>query len=94
MADATKERKLVQSWLSTSDNPFDPFENFNDWYNFDESKGYHTVEYLARVATPSDDISTREAILAINEAVEEALLLNLTGNRIKVEKEFVEEYPV
>lgn len=93
MADSSSERKLVQCMLSTSDNPFNPFERFDDWYIFDKEKGYNTLEYLGRIADPCDEISTRDAILTINEAVEEAVRLNLTGNRIKVEKEFIEEYP-
>ena len=28
--------------LTTIDNPFNPFTNFDDWYAFDTSKGYNT----------------------------------------------------
>ena len=36
-------------WLTTNDNPFDFFEQFDDWYKFDESKGYCTCSLIARI---------------------------------------------
>lgn len=72
--------------LSTSDNPYNPFTQFNQWFQFDVSKGYNTCQYLARVCEFTDDLGDREESLSINEAIEQALLYNLTGNRIKVEK--------
>ena len=35
--------------LTTIDNPYDPFSQFDDWLAFDEGKGYFTCEYLARM---------------------------------------------
>jgi hypothetical protein len=35
--------------LTTKDNPFDPFEDWESWYNYDTLKGYDTCGYLARV---------------------------------------------
>ena len=37
-------------WITTTDNPFDFFTQFDDWFQFDESKGYHTCSYVARIA--------------------------------------------
>ena len=31
--------KEEQLWITTNDNPFDFFTQFDDWYLFDESKG-------------------------------------------------------
>lgn len=72
--------------LSTSDNPFDPFEQFNAWYAFDVSHGYNTLGYLAAVAETDDDQFDRENRLEWNKAIYDAERLNLTGNRIIVEK--------
>ena len=35
--------------LTTFDNPYDPFEQFTQWFMFDEEKGYHTTAYLGKV---------------------------------------------
>lgn len=70
--------------LSTSDNPYDPYDDFVKWYLWDVAAGYNTCAYLARICEYSGDISDSEEALSINDAIEEALMLNLTGNRIKV----------
>jgi len=28
--------------LSTSDNPYDPFTQYDDWFAYDEQAGYHS----------------------------------------------------
>ena len=43
--------------LTTFDNPYDPFEQFTQWFMFDEEKGYHTTAYLGRIARTSDQLS-------------------------------------
>lgn len=32
--------------LTTFDNPYNPFEQFSDWFLFDVEKGYNTCAYL------------------------------------------------
>ena len=80
-----EENNVKEFMLSTSDNKFNPFTEFDQWYAFDKQKGYNTLEYLARVAEVTVDGFERENRLAINDAIEDALRFNLTGNRIKVE---------
>ena len=79
------EREVVDCLLSTSDNPYNPFDDFINWYRYDIAKGYNTCSYMARVCETSD-LSLREERLAYNQAAEEAVLLNLTGNRILVKR--------
>lgn len=81
-----EESEVKEFMLSTSDNPYNPFTQFKEWYAFDISKGYNTCSYLARICELSEDVCDRETRLSINDAIEEALMYNLTGNRIKVEK--------
>ena len=40
--------------LTTFDNPYNPFEQFSDWFLFDVEKGYNTCAYLDRIAHTSD----------------------------------------
>ena len=79
-----EEPKVVQFMLSTADNPYNPFTEFEEWFAFDEGKGYHSSEYLARVVEENSNLSEAEQILATNMAIEEILHYNLTGNYIKV----------
>lgn len=66
--------KTKEIWLTTKDNPFDFFEQFESWYKFDETKGYCTCGLIARVANLSEDLTDREeddlTTLAINEIIE------------------------
>lgn len=48
--------KLTEYWLTTTDNPFDPFTQFDDWYHFDEfEKRYATTGLIARFNTSPFD---------------------------------------
>lgn len=73
-------------WITTTDNPFDFFTQFDDWYQFDESKGYHTCSYVARIAKVSNDLSDLDNEIEIVRAIDEILSFNLTGNYKKIEK--------
>lgn len=57
--------------LTTVDNPYDPFEQFNLWFMFDEEKGYHTVSYLGRIARTSEQLSDEENDREIERAIDE-----------------------
>lgn len=46
--------------LTTIDNPYNPFENIEQWRLFDIEKGYFTCEHLARLANITDDMSQKE----------------------------------
>ncbi|HOU67183.1 MAG TPA: hypothetical protein PKW49_01195 [Paludibacteraceae bacterium] len=74
--------------LTTIDNPYDPFVEYDNWLDFDRSKGYYTNEYLARIAVTSPSLSDQEMSDAIEEAIDEIVELNVLGLYKKVsEKE-------
>jgi len=70
--------------LTTADNPFNPFTHFDDWQKFDESNGYYTCSYLARIAKTSDELSETDNLIAIEDAINEIIKLNLSSNYKKV----------
>jgi len=78
---------MSNSMITTIDNPYDPFTQFDEWYAFDESKGYCTCGYLARIAKTSDDLSEQDEALAIESAIDEIERLNILGIYKKVTKD-------
>jgi len=59
--------------ITTFDNPYDPFEQFTQWFMFDEEKGYHTTAYLGRIARTSDQMSDEENDREIERAIDEII---------------------
>lgn len=78
---------MKSSMLTTIDNPYDPFTQFDDWFAFDEQKGYHTCAYLARLANTSDELSDEENDAEIEKAIDSIVKLNVLGIYRKVQKE-------
>ena len=78
---------MAESMLTTVDNPYNPFVQFDEWKDFDEAKGYFTCEYLARIAKTSDELSDADNALAIEDAINEIIYFNLLGIYQKVTKE-------
>ena len=76
--------KMPKTFVTTLDNPFDYFTQFDEWYSFDTQKGYNTCSYIARIAKTSNEMSENDYTNAVNEAVDEILRLNITGNYKKV----------
>ena len=75
---------MVQTMLTTVDNPYDPFTEWDEWYAFDLAHGYHTPSYLARIVVSSDDLSESEQEEAIVQAIDEIVDLNVLGIYKKV----------
>ena len=71
---------MEERMLTTEDNPYDPFTQFDEWYAFDIQKGYNTCAYLARIAVTSDELSETDNDQALDAAIDEIMEFNLTGN--------------
>ena len=56
--------------LTTIDNPYSPFTQFNEWNMFDVEKGYNSCSYLARLAKTSDQFSDEENEEEIERAID------------------------
>jgi hypothetical protein len=77
---------MEQHLLSTIDNPFDPFTQWDDWYRWDEAAGYHSLSLLGRIAVYSDEEPLPMQLRAIERAIDEIVKENVTGMFIKVSK--------
>lgn len=82
-----------QYMLTTFDNPFDPFEQFEQWFLFDVEKGYNTCSKLARIANISEDLSDEEVKVETERAIDEIILYDFLNIYKKVTKQTVEESP-
>lgn len=71
--------------LTTVDNPYNPYTNFDEWLNFDTLKGYDTLGYLARVTPSSNDLSAPEQEKFIEDSIDEIVRLNIRGIYKKIE---------
>lgn len=70
--------------LSTIDNPYNPFKNWDEWLAYDLWCGHHTNEYLARVAIVSDAFTDEKNDRILNEAIDTIVKTDPLGIYIKV----------
>ena len=72
--------------LTTIDNPFNPFTQFDSWFQFDIEKGYDSCSRLARVAKLSDDLSEKETDEEIERAIDEIIKYDFLNIYKKVKR--------
>lgn len=68
--------------LTTFDNPYNPFEDFTQWFLFDVSKGYNTCGLIARLENVSEDMTEQESFDE-HERVINSIINNDVFNRYK-----------
>lgn len=76
--------------LTTIDNPFNPFEDFKSWFQYDIEKGYNSCSYLDRIAKYEDDMNQNEIDIETERAIDEIVSTNplgiykkITNNNVK-----------
>lgn len=72
--------------LTTIDNPYDPFTQWDEWYMWDLNAGYHTPGLLARISKSSPDLSDVDEYNAIQDAIDEIVRENVSGMHRKIQR--------
>lgn len=76
-----------QYMITTIDNPFNPFEEFESWFLFDVGQGYNTCSYLARVTNFDNSMSELEEIKENERAIDEIIMSDPFNIYRKITKE-------
>jgi hypothetical protein len=78
---------MLKTMLTTIDNPYDPFTQYDDWYAYDLAAGYNSCGLLARIANTSYEISEAQLEQALVDAIDEIVHENVSGVHTKVSKD-------
>ena len=78
---------MAKCALTTFDNPYDPFDQFDSWFMFDTDKGYNSCGYLDRIARTSDQFSEEENDQEIERAIDEIIKYDFRNIYKKVKRE-------
>lgn len=77
--------------ITTIDNPYDPFTEFDKWFDFDVEKGYYTCSKLARLSKITEDMTDKELIEEEQRVINRLIEIDPLDIYIKVEKNHKKE---
>lgn len=77
---------MARAMLTTNDNPFNPFSQFDSWFLFDVEKGYNSCSYLARIAKTSEQFTDLENEEEIERAIDEIIKYDFMNMYVKVKR--------
>lgn len=75
--------------LTTVDNPFNPFTDFDHWISFDSFNRYNTCGLLDRLTITSDELFDELQSIDIETGMNEIISNDPLGLYIKVTRDFV-----
>lgn len=61
---------MVRCFLTTFDNPYSPYEQFEEWYRYDVDHGYNSSGLLMRLAETSSQFTDNENAYEIEKAID------------------------
>lgn len=59
--------------LTTTDNPYDVVNDYQNWFQYDVQAGYNTCELIARLTDNSDDLSEEEEASNIETVIDQII---------------------
>ena len=79
---------MKEFFLSLATNPYDPFEEYELWLNFDHHEGFDTAGLMVRATSTAGSLTEADQNLATEQAIE-SILANpsFSGLYVKVERE-------
>ena len=81
--------------LTTIDNPYNPFTQYDEWLTYDLQMGYNTNSLLDRIANVSDELSDEDFDSIVFEAMKEIVKFNVSGvHRLITKDEKIDPYKV
>ena len=70
-----------ETFITTKDNPYNYFTQFEEWFNYDLLHGYHTLELGARTVHTSDELSEADQTIDFDNAFDK--IIEWHGNLYK-----------
>lgn len=77
--------------LTTIDNPYNPFTQFDEWLQFDIEKGHRTCELLDSNSYTSVELSESDNSAAIDDGMNKVINDDPLGLFIKVDRKMAEK---
>lgn len=77
---------MTNTMLSTTDNPFNPYLDFDNWLRFDNDYKYNSLGLVMRFALITDEMSESQEEYEYERAIDEIVKYDPLGIRIKVRK--------
>ena len=78
--------QIIESMLTTVDNPYNPFVNFDDWYRYDRDHKHYCRERLAEVVGDLKDSNEVEKIKIAESAINYIVANDVLGKYAKVQR--------
>ena len=72
---------MMNVWVTTTDNPNDPFKDWDAWYDYDISHGYNLCGYVDRIAGINEASELPDEVVdnITENAIDDICRLDLTG---------------
>lgn len=82
--------EVKETALTTIDNPYSPFSQFDDWYSYDTEKGYDCCGYLDRMKSLMKEdttyLSPEKEDTILDSIIDIIVNNDPTGMYVKVQK--------
>lgn len=87
MENVDERIERTEVMLTTVDNPYDYFTQFDEWFGYDTEKGYNTCSYLSRIIVQlggiSNDMTQKEEDELISKAIDDVFMYNPAADMYK-----------